>query len=243
MTTCSGSCPRREGRPDVHTVIEAGSDGTVLETPGQISKSGTTAVVTGKLVNHFNVHTLTDTRMAARWHNALQQVAEQKPHGIPVTVSTDPRHGFIQNTGTSFAAAAFSQWPEPIGLAAINDVGVVAEFADIARKEYVAVGIRAALHPTVDLATEPRWARGVHTLGADSELTSVLVDAYLDGMRGARLGATSVACTTKHFPAVARRRTARTRTSRTDASRPTPAAGSPSTSHRSGRRSSTAPPL
>lgn len=183
-----------------HTVIEAGGDGTVLERPGQISKTGTTAVVAGKLVNHFNVHNLTDARMAARWHNALQAIAEQTPHGIPVTVSTDPRHGFIQNTGTSFAAAAFSQWPEPIGLAAINDVGAVEEFADIARQEYTAVGIRAALHPTVDLATEPRWGRQVHTMGADSAMTSALVAAYLDGMQGAKLGSTSVACTTKHFP-------------------------------------------
>ena len=183
-----------------HTVIEAGADGTVLEAPGQISKSGATSVVVGKLVNHFNVHTLTDARMAARWHNAVQVVAEQTPHGIPVTVSTDPRHGFIQNTGTSFAAAAFSQWPEPIGLAAINDVSAVAEFAGIARQEYTAVGIRAALHPTVDLATEPRWGRQVHTLGADFELTSALVAAYLDGMQGDTLGTDSVACTTKHFP-------------------------------------------
>lgn len=183
-----------------HTVIEAGSDGTVLESAGQISKSGTSAVVVEKLINHFNVHTLTDARMAARWQNALQALAEQTPHGIPVTVSTDPRHGFLQNSGAGFAAAAFSQWPEPIGLAAINDVAAVAEFADIARQEYTAVGIRAALHPTVDLATEPRWARQAHTLGADSTTTSALVAACLDGLQGESLSATSVACTTKHFP-------------------------------------------
>jgi len=183
-----------------HTVIEAGTDGTVLEAPGQISKSGTSVAVVDKLINHFNIHDLTDARMAARWHNALQAVAERTPHGIPVTVSTDPRHGFLQNSGAGFAAAAFSQWPEPIGLAAINDVDAVAEFAGIARAEYTAVGIRAALHPTVDFATEPRWGRQAHTLGADSRTTSALVAAYLDGLQGETLGTTSVACTTKHFP-------------------------------------------
>ena len=128
------------------TVIEAGPDGTVLESPGAISKSATSDVVLRKHLTHFNVHALDDARSAARWHNALQAVAEQSPHGIPVTVSTDPRHAFIENAGTSFAAKAFSQWPEPLGLAALRDPELVREFGDIARQEYCAVGIRAALH-------------------------------------------------------------------------------------------------
>jgi len=36
-------------------------------------------------------------------------------------------------------------------------VELVRQFADIARQEYLAVGIRLALHPMADLATEPRW--------------------------------------------------------------------------------------
>lgn len=182
------------------TVIEAGVDGSVLERPGNISKSATTDVVVGKRMNHFNVHHLENATVAARWNNDLQRLAEQTPHGIPVTVSTDPRHAFIQNSGVSFAAGSFSQWPEPIGLAAIGDADRVREFADIARAEYRAVGIRAALHPTVDLATEPRWARQGGTFGQDSATASALVEAYLDGFQGEQLGPDSVACTTKHFP-------------------------------------------
>jgi beta-glucosidase len=97
------------------TVIEAGTDGAVLEHPGAISKSPTSVVVLEKHLSHFNVHALDDPRMAARWHNALQALAEQTPHGIPVTVSTDPRHAFMENAGVSFSARAFSQWPEPLG--------------------------------------------------------------------------------------------------------------------------------
>jgi beta-glucosidase-like glycosyl hydrolase len=182
------------------TVVEAGSDGVPLESAGRISKSGTTAVVAGKLLNHFNVHALTNARMAARWHNAVQAIAEQTPHGIPVTVSTDPRHAFIENTGVSFHAGPFSQWPEPIGLAALREVEAVREFADIARQEYVAVGIRAALHPTVDLATEPRWGRQAGTFGQDPEFVAQLAAAYLDGFQRDAVGPFSVACTTKHFP-------------------------------------------
>jgi len=183
-----------------HTVIEAGADGSVLEGPGRISKTSTREVVQGKCINHFNVHDLDDPRMAARWHNAVQRLAAETPHGIPVTISTDPRHAFIENAGASFAAKAFSQWPEPLGLAALRDPDLVRRFADVARQEYVAVGIRAALHPTLDLATEPRWARQSGTFGQDPALVTELAVAYLEGFQRTRLGADSVACTSKHFP-------------------------------------------
>ena len=182
------------------TVIEAGGDGTVKEAPGDISKSGTSDVVLRKHLTHFNVHALDDARMAARWHNALQAIAEQAPHGIPVTISTDPRHAFIENAGASFAAKAFSQWPESLGLAALRDPALVREFGDIARQEYCAVGIRAALHPTLDLATEPRWARQSGTFGQDPDLVTSLAVAYLQGFQQDSLGPGSVACTSKHFP-------------------------------------------
>ena len=182
------------------TVIEAGADGSVLEQAGAISKSPTSEVVLTKHLTHFNVHALEDATMAARWHNALQALAEQTPHGIPVTVSTDPRHAFIENAGVSFTAKAFSQWPEPLGLAALRDVDAVREFGDIARQEYRAIGIRAALHPTLDLATEPRWARQAGTFGQDPDLVTELGVAYLKGFQGDSLGPDSIACTSKHFP-------------------------------------------
>jgi beta-glucosidase-like glycosyl hydrolase len=182
------------------TVIEAGTDGSLIEGAGAISKSPTSVVVKDKHLSHFNIHVLEDARMAARWHNALQALAEQTPHGIPVTVSTDPRHAFIENAGVSFTAKSFSQWPEPLGLAALRDVDAVRRFADIARQEYAAVGIRAALHPTLDLATEPRWARQAGTFGQDPDLVTELGVAYLKGFQQDELGPGSVACTSKHFP-------------------------------------------
>lgn len=183
-----------------HTVIETGPEGSLLETPGDISKSPTSTVILGKFMNHFNIHRLGTAREAARWSNALQELAQQTPHGIPVTISTDPRHAFIENSGVSFTAAHFSQWPEPIGLAAIGSSELIRRFAGIARQEYTAVGIRAALHPTVDLATEPRWCRQAGTFGQDSQLSAQYVVEYLRGFQGENLGRTSVACTTKHFP-------------------------------------------
>ena len=62
----------------------------------------------------------------------------------------------MENSGVSFAAKSFSQWPETLGLAAIDDLELIRTFADVARQEYAAVGIRSALDPQIDLATEPR---------------------------------------------------------------------------------------
>ena len=226
-----------------HTVIEAGADGSLIEAAGAISKSPTSVVVKDKHLSHFNVHVLEDARMAARWHNALQALAEQTPHGIPVTISTDPRHAFIENAGVSFTAKAFSQWPEPLGLAALRDVDAVRRFADIARQEYVAVGIRAALHPTLDLATEPRWARQAGTFGQDPDLVTELGVGLPQGVPAGRAGTGEAwPARASTSPAAARRRTARTRTSPTAASRSTPAGGSATTSSRSRRSSRPAPP-
>ncbi len=182
------------------TVIEVGEEGELLEWPGKISKSPTTTVVVGKNMTHFNVHAIRTARQAATWNNALQALAETTPHGIPVTISTDPRHAFVENTGVGFAAGPFSQWPEGLGLAALDDVDTVREFAEVARREYVAVGIRAALHPQIDLATEPRWGRQAQTLGQDAARVAEFTAAYLRGFQGDELGPDSVACTTKHFP-------------------------------------------
>jgi beta-glucosidase len=99
------------------------------------------------------------------------------------------------------AAGPFSEWPEPLGLAALRDVGAVSEFADIVRREYLAVGFRVALHPQLDLATEPRWARIAQTFGEDADLAARLGVAYLNGLRGGpAVGPDSVASMAKHFP-------------------------------------------
>ena len=182
-----------------HTVIETGPDGTLLETPGAISKSPTSTVVAEKLMTHFNVHGLESAEAAARWHNRLQALAETTPHGIPVTISTDPRHGGAQNAGTAWATSFFSLWPEPLGLGALRDPELVRTWADTVRREYSAIGIRAGLHPVADLATEPRWARQRECFTQDPELAAELVTAALDGLAVGE-GEPSVQSTVKHFP-------------------------------------------
>src|SRR4029079_5280851 len=131
--------------------IEVGPAGTLMEGDGAVARSSTRPVVIDKLINHVNVHAIPSPRESARWSNALQELAATTPHSIPVTVSTDPRHSFSENSGAAFAAGAMSAWPEPLGLAALKNPDRVREFADIARQEYLAVGIRSSLHPQIDL--------------------------------------------------------------------------------------------
>ncbi|GGL43348.1 beta-glucosidase [Planomonospora parontospora subsp. antibiotica] len=151
-------------------------------------------------MNHFNLVGGGSPREIAEWHNRVQEAALATRLGIPVTVSTDPRHSFSDNPGIAAAAGAFSRWPEPLGLAAIGDEELVGRFADTVRREYLAVGIRLALHPQLDLATEPRWARVSGTFGADAALAAGLGRAYIRGLHGDGLGPRSVSCMVKHFP-------------------------------------------
>lgn len=151
-------------------------------------------------MNHFNVVDTATPGQFARWHNRLQQLAAETRLGIPVTLSSDPRHASSANPNTSVLSGQFSRWPEPLGLAATRDPRLVEQFADTVRQEYLAVGLRLALHPQVDLASEPRWSRTVGTFGADPDLASLLVRGYIRGLQGKRLGRHSVAAMTKHFP-------------------------------------------
>lgn len=150
-------------------------------------------------LTHFNVWSIpADPNIFAQWYNNVQQLAEKSRLGIPITIASDPRHHIGQNV-IAMASTGFSQFCEMPGFAAIDDESLVKEFADIVRQEYLAIGIRVALHPQIDLATEPRWARISGNFSEDAELTARLVKPYIQGLQTDSLG-NGVACMTKHFP-------------------------------------------
>src|SRR6478735_10022823 len=183
-----------------HTPIGLNADGRLIEAPAPFAPVATRELVLDRHITHFNLYWTPDAGVTAAWHNRLQKLAEGARLGIPVTLSSDPRHGFSDNPATSLASGSFSQWPEPIGFAAAADEELVRTFGDIARQEYLAVGIRVALHPMADLCTEPRWARSSGSFGEDAELASRMLVAYIRGFQGDELGPESVACMLKHFP-------------------------------------------
>lgn len=152
-----------------------------------------------KKMNSFNLVSQFSSEVLALHNNAIQKRAERTRLGIPVTIASDPRHGGEFNPGAVIATPAFSAWPGPLGLAATRDTALVERFGDIARREYLATGIRLALHPMADLATEPRWGRTNGTFGEDAQLSAEMTRAYIRGFQGDSLDQNSVACMTKHF--------------------------------------------
>ncbi|BDV29496.1 glycoside hydrolase family 3 protein [Microbacterium terricola] len=183
------------------TMIAMGEGGELSDGDPFFGIASNREYVEARHMTHFNLLGVAPTAGdIARWHNKLQELAASTRLGIPVSISTDPRHGFNENPGASIMAGPFSQWPEPLGLAATHDPALVERFAEIARREYTAVGIRVALHPQVDLASEPRWARQLQTFGEDPDLSGELGAAYVRGFQGEAFGPGSVSTMTKHFP-------------------------------------------
>jgi beta-glucosidase len=152
-------------------------------------------------INHFNLYGNPKPERLAKRLNSLQKIASRSRLGIPVTISSDPIHEVPNGGGVaSFSLDGFSKWPSQLGLAASQDPSLVKQFAEIAREEYLAVGIRTALHPMADLSTEPRWARNFGTFGSDNVLSSKLTMAYMDGFQGETIDSQSVMTMVKHFP-------------------------------------------
>lgn len=184
----------------MHPMINAEKTGELTEGFSWVSALATSERVVDRHITHYNLVQSGDATTVAVWNNNIQELAERTRLGIPITVSTDPRHSTGENPATGIFMEGFSQWPDPLGLAATRDEDLVREFGDIARREYVAVGIRTALHPMADLATEPRWSRMAGTFGEDAGLAGRMTAAYIRGFQGEELGPDSVSCMVKHFP-------------------------------------------
>lgn len=157
-------------------------------------------------VRHLLAANYNNVETAVKWNNNLQEHAERLPHGIPVNISSDPRNGVIEGEQEyKTTGLKISQWPEGIGLAATFSPDTCKQFAEIASTEYRALGISTALGPQIDLATDPRWTRGMDTFGGHTELATDLARTYCDGMQTSEdsldgWGKNSVIAMAKHWP-------------------------------------------
>lgn len=141
---------------------------------------------------------------AARWANALQDMAADTRLGVPVMLTADP----VQTTNRMPGGALpppdrrkiTSSWPDQIGLAATGDPSLVRRFGEVAAAEYRALGFRMILNPMVDLSTEPRWNRIPGTFGEDASTSGALAADYVRGFQGESLSSSSVLTMLKHFP-------------------------------------------
>ena len=161
----------------------------------------TESLILEKHISHFNLYGSPNPLELAEKLNFLQSISEKTRLGIPLTISSDPIHEVPRGGGiAAFSLKGFSKWPSQLGFASIRDPKIIKEFSEIASKEYLAVGIRTALHPMSDLATDPRWARNFGTFGSNADLSSDLTKAYMEGFQGNVIDNESVLTMVKHFP-------------------------------------------
>jgi len=157
-------------------------------------------------LRHLLATNYQDIETAVKWNNNLQRCAEATRLGIPVNISSDPRHG-SGGDGVEFKSAEIpvSKWPEGIGMAATFDAEVARKYANIVSKEYRALGIATALGPQIDLATDPRWFRLNDTYGSHAKLVADLAKATCNGFQTTKQsldgwGAESIVAMAKHWP-------------------------------------------
>ena len=80
-----------------HTAVSVNRKGALssrLSLGGDIEK-----LITERHLTHFNLMFLPEPAVAASWHNEVQRLAAATRLGIPVTLSSDPRHAAGMNPG------------------------------------------------------------------------------------------------------------------------------------------------
>ncbi len=172
-----------------------------LPTP-MMNIAGTTKGVTKFHLRHFILRANVSARITATWANKLQALCESDGLGIPAIIASNPRNHLTKDAsvGLSVGKTVFSTWPGELGLSAMHDLKLVREFADMARQEWAAVGLRKGYMYMADLSTEPRWQRIEGTFGENAEWVGQMITQIVLGFQGNKLSASSVALTTKHFP-------------------------------------------
>jgi beta-glucosidase len=167
-----------------------------------MSSVGATKAITQFHLRHFIFRANVSARLTAEWSNKLQALAESDGLGIPAIIASNPRNHITKDAsiGLSVGTTVFSTWPSELGLSAMRDLKLVREFADIARQEWAAVGLRKGYMYMADLSTEPRWQRIEGTFGENAEWVAKMITEIVLGFQGNKLSPSSIAMTTKHFP-------------------------------------------
>jgi beta-glucosidase len=125
---------------------------------------------------------------ATKINSVQRYFVEQTRLGIPIIPFEEALHGLMAPGATVF--------PQAIGLAATWDTAIARRVAQAAALETRTRGIRQALSPVVNIATDVRWGRVEETYGEDPFLTTVFGDVFVRAFERA-----GVIATPKHFVA------------------------------------------
>ena len=125
-------------------------------------------------------------QVAERINRDVQLSMDAQPNKIPPIEHGEALHGAQWGMATSF--------PQPIGMASTFDDELVGRIGDAIGKECVAVGVRQALTPVVNIARDCRWGRTIETFGEDVLLSSNMGVAICKGLQS-----NGVIATPKHY--------------------------------------------
>lgn len=175
----------KERAADLLTRMETSDKLALMAHPITADSSATVESTTADLIAQgvrFGVTTALSTSYDARatWANAVQELAEDTALGIPFVVSSEPSHA--SGNGRE-RAAGFPEFPFELSLAASGDVEQTGAYGAAVASAYAGVGVRMALSPNANLATEPRWYGTQFTFGDDASQVSSHVSAYVGGLQ------------------------------------------------------------
>ena len=178
---------------------------------GVTSTLGTIETIKDLKLRHFILRQNPEPEDMASWINQMNLVAESTSLGIPVLVTSNSRNENGEVTfGMNDASGVFSTWPGTMGLAAAakgdiadgGDASLISDFAEIARSEWDASGLKKGYMYMVDTMTDPRWQRTYGTFGEDIDFIVDASERLVVGFQGGSDGVQpdGVALTIKHFP-------------------------------------------
>jgi beta-glucosidase len=130
---------------------------------------------------------------AARAHaervNSIQRYfVERTPLGIPIIPFDEALHGLMREGAITF--------PHAIAMAATWDSALISRASEASARETRSRGIRQALSPVVNIASDVRWGRVEETYGEDPYLTGVMGRVFVRAFEQA-----GIVTTPKHFVA------------------------------------------
>ena len=112
------------------------------------------------------------------------------PHRIPLLLMLDVIHG-LRTT-----------YPIPLAMGCSFDEGLMAECAEMARKESAACGVHVTFNPMVDTARDARWGRILETYSEEPLINGRMGAVFVRETQGDDLSDPgNVACCVKHYAA------------------------------------------
>ncbi|MGO8838383.1 MAG: glycoside hydrolase family 3 N-terminal domain-containing protein [Limisphaerales bacterium] len=123
--------------------------------------------------------------------NRLQEIAMNRPSGIPLHVTIDMEGDFKND----YTAGRVLQFPPPMGMTAIGDLDVAYKVANVMGKQMAAIGVTQFYHPVCDVNINPLNPEiGVRSFGDDPKVCAKFVQATVRGYQDA-----GIVATIKHF--------------------------------------------